>query len=738
MVSTKFELALLECDPSAAAKDKADYCGEGRWKVKGIKQPIEVFKVLGVKNVESAADVEFVGRDEEQSQMMDAWNMVALSSGQAVVLTGDAGAGKSALTMHVIGEIAKGDAKPLVMLCLSANHRKDTPMYTVAQMLKRWSASNLGERAQVRRILKDAGLEDEAEAHSSPLLSLLGVQNEETAKVKQEDVRATLIALLVALSGSRPVVIVVEDGEHIDAPSLGVLDELVQSKLHECKILVLVGVCAKGIEKDSPMAGWVTEPEHDNGHHIHIGPFSRDGSASIIGHLAEGKAVPAAVLDFVYKRAEGNPLYTAELFGQVVRLLKLSADKSAYEVEGDLESLPLPTSLHDAIRARMDALAKADPALGLLLELMVVLGGTCDMSQLAPVWELACTELEGDGSALLRVTMANGMKKQVLTSMTSSGFLSADRRRSSTGESSFAFKHLKLHEVLKDAMLKARARVLHGMAAEALAEVLDDLDSARHYDLGGQLFEAAKLYAKAGSTIYTPGDPPEALIAHITRFLEICKTVPNSIEIIKMTCGLLQTLSLSAMSSASGTIHSTTTAKIVEMVRSETTALLDDNDGLLDEDYDVKLLVLGLGVKLTSNDMLMSNFDAPNFKQLVKASREAVMSQLTLITPDSDLAAFVRVSFVIPPYTISTFLAETREEYEEISGGPESRFLNFFLDKYDFGKTTCGAVLVSVLVSALANPSSRHTSPTVSSRWRRHVVIWKCWIVCLQFARSHR
>ena len=61
--------------------------------------------------------------------------------------------------------------------------------------------------------------------------------------------------------------------------------------------------------------------------------------------------MPAAVVDFVFKRAEGNPLYTAELFGQVVRLLKLSKDESSYEVEGDLESLLLPTSLHDAIRA---------------------------------------------------------------------------------------------------------------------------------------------------------------------------------------------------------------------------------------------------------------------------------------------------------------------------------------------------------------------------------------------------
>ena len=451
-----------------------------------------------MKNVESAAQVEFVGREEEQAQMMDAWNMVALSSGQVVVLTGDAGVGKSALTMQVVTQVKSSEAKPLVMLCRAASHKRETPMYTVAQMLKRWSSSGLGERAQVRRILKDAGLEEEAEAHSSPLLSLLGVKNEETTKVKPDDVRATMIALLVALSKFRPIVVVVEDGEHMDAASLRLLDDLVTTKLFDCQMFLLVGVRAKGIEAGSCMVSWV-QSEHDNGHHFHVGPFSRDESASMMELLAFNKAsstavsVPKTVVDFVCKRAEGNPLYTAELFGQVRPLLKLSSDKSSYEVEGDLETLPLPTSLHDAIRARMDALAKADPALGLLMELVAVLGGTCSIVELQPVWEVAAQYLEGDGSALLRKSVANGMKKQVLTSLTSSGYQSANRRRSSTGESSFAFKHLKLFEVLSSAMLKARARELHAVCAETLADIQEAGQHCRHLMLAGNGAEACTL-----------------------------------------------------------------------------------------------------------------------------------------------------------------------------------------------------------------------------------------------------
>ena len=108
----------------------------------------------------------------------------------------------------------------------------------------------------MRRILKDSGLEEHAEAHAAVLMSLLGVQNEETKEIKFEAQKDTLLALLVALSAFRPVVIVVEDGEHVDAASLKVLDELVETKLHDCQILLLVGVRAKGLQAGSCMVDW--------------------------------------------------------------------------------------------------------------------------------------------------------------------------------------------------------------------------------------------------------------------------------------------------------------------------------------------------------------------------------------------------------------------------------------------------------------------------------------------------
>jgi len=54
------------------------------------------------------------------------------------------------------------------MLLKASEHRKSSPLFTAAQVLKRWASAELGERAQVRRALKDAGLEDKADSLSAP------------------------------------------------------------------------------------------------------------------------------------------------------------------------------------------------------------------------------------------------------------------------------------------------------------------------------------------------------------------------------------------------------------------------------------------------------------------------------------------------------------------------------------------------------------------------------------------
>jgi len=174
--------------------------GKSNHFVKGIKEPIAVYVIETHKNAGAGAEaVHLVGRRAELGQLEDQWQMLEMGQGQAVVVTGGAGIGKTALTSAFAQQIRTESSKPVVMLLKASEHRKSSPLFTAAQVLKRWASAELGERAQVRRALKDAGLEDRADSLSAPLLAVLGIDGAESESVPYGDSKAALLELLLAL-----------------------------------------------------------------------------------------------------------------------------------------------------------------------------------------------------------------------------------------------------------------------------------------------------------------------------------------------------------------------------------------------------------------------------------------------------------------------------------------------------------------------------------------------------------
>jgi len=117
--------------------------------VKGVKEATAVFTIDSHKNAGAgAATVELVGRTAELGQLQDQWQMLQMGQGQAVVVTGGAGIGKTALTSAFAQTVRAEESKPVVMLIKASEQRKSSPLYTAAQVLKRWASDELGERAQ--------------------------------------------------------------------------------------------------------------------------------------------------------------------------------------------------------------------------------------------------------------------------------------------------------------------------------------------------------------------------------------------------------------------------------------------------------------------------------------------------------------------------------------------------------------------------------------------------------------
>ena len=67
---------------------------------------------------------ELVGREEELELLLRRWSKAKTGEGQVVLLSGEAGIGKSRLTAALLERLAAGAAHAIALFLLAATHRQ--------------------------------------------------------------------------------------------------------------------------------------------------------------------------------------------------------------------------------------------------------------------------------------------------------------------------------------------------------------------------------------------------------------------------------------------------------------------------------------------------------------------------------------------------------------------------------------------------------------------------------------
>jgi predicted ATPase len=76
-------------------------------------------------------------------------------------------------------------------------------------------------------------------------------------------------------------------------------------------------------------------------------------------HLAQGKALPAEVLEQVLAKTDGVPLFVEELVKMVLESGLVREEANCYVLTGPLPPLAIPATLQDSLMARLDRLGSA-------------------------------------------------------------------------------------------------------------------------------------------------------------------------------------------------------------------------------------------------------------------------------------------------------------------------------------------------------------------------------------------
>ena len=296
-----------------------------------------------------------IGRDEEIELLLRRWSRAKSGEGQVVLLSGEAGIGKSRLTAALLERLAGEPHTRLRYFC-SPQHT-DSAFYPIIGQMERAAGLAHDDTPQARLDKLDAVLAQTSTSvqDSALFAEMLSLPNDGrypvldlTPEQRRQRTLEALTAQLAGLARQRPVLMIVEDAHWIDPTSLEVFGRTVD----RIKTLSALLIVTFRPEFDAP---WVGQS------HVMSLTLNRLGeheAAAIIARLVGNKELPADVMAEIVERTDGIPLFVEEMTKAV---LEAESEGAARRTVAAVPSpaLAVPASLHASLMARLDRLGPA-------------------------------------------------------------------------------------------------------------------------------------------------------------------------------------------------------------------------------------------------------------------------------------------------------------------------------------------------------------------------------------------
>jgi class 3 adenylate cyclase/tetratricopeptide (TPR) repeat protein len=481
--------------------------------LKGKAEPVPAFRLLdvlaGAPALARRLDSPMVGREEELRQVLDAFDRVeGRRSCELVTIVGEAGVGKSRLTMEVLSRLA-GRAAVLEGRCLP--YGEGITFWALAEMVKRAAGIDDGD-PPAHALTKIEGLlhgNDDAALVRDRVGAAIGL-GDATGAI-EETFWATR-RLLEVLAADRPVVAVFDD-IHWAEPTLLDLLEYVAGFSRGHPVLVL---CMARPELRE------TRPEWDRaGTVITLSPLDPATSDDLIQNLIGSPRLPSEIRDRIVEAAEGNPLFVEEMLRTLIDDGVLRRDDGAWLATADLPRLSAPGTIQALITARLDRLQDEERG---VIQRAAVVG---QVFYWGAVTELSPRDARPAVGANLQT-----LQRKDLIHPEASSF---------AGQDAFRFSHLLVRDAAYESMPKRTRGEMHERFASWLERVAGDrvaeyeeivgyhLEQAHRYviELGpadersqGLGEKASSLLTRSGRAALGRGDVPAALNL-LSRALEL-------------------------------------------------------------------------------------------------------------------------------------------------------------------------------------------------------------------------
>jgi ATP/maltotriose-dependent transcriptional regulator MalT len=390
----------------------------------------------------------FVGRAAELAELCAALEASASGTPSLALVAGESGVGKSRLASELTRAARESGARVLSGDCVELGEG-ELPYAPLLGALRRVARDG------------DPAFDVLPESQRADLATILpglgGGSREEGAEAEQVRVFEALLAVFDAMSAEQPLLLVIEDLHWADSSTRGFVRFLARTLCTE-RMLVVGTYRSDELHRRHPLRPLLAELARDPlARVVELERLSRDEMAEQLEDILGSRGDPGLV-ERLYSRSEGNPLFTEEL-------LAVGLDGRG----------TLPPTLRDALMLRVERLPRA--------------------AQEVLRW-LACQSLDDDllreltdlDAADLREGLREAVGSQIAVAH---------------ADGSYGFRHALLREVVYDDLLPGERAELHAAIARALEGAIEREGERVH------------LTAEVAHHWMAAGDQPAALAASV-------------------------------------------------------------------------------------------------------------------------------------------------------------------------------------------------------------------------------
>ncbi|HEV8715146.1 MAG TPA: adenylate/guanylate cyclase domain-containing protein, partial [Candidatus Binatia bacterium] len=484
--------------------------------LKGLSTALVVYRVVRESEVQSRFEVavrtgltSLVGRELEVGLLRGRWAQAKGGEGQVVLLSGEAGIGKSRL-VQALEESGAGEQYARLE-CRCSSYYRNSALYPVIELVQRVlqfkREDALEEKlSKLEEALRPYGFAlPEVVPLFAALLSLPLLDRYTplmlTPQKQKEQTQHAMLAWLLKAAERQPVRFEVEDLHWVDPSTLEFLGLLID-QVPAARMLVVLTFRPEFISPWTPRSHLTL---------LTLNRLTRKQAEVMVEYVTGGKALPTEVFQRIVAKTDGVPLFVEELTKMMLESGLLKEEDGRYELTGPLPSLAIPATLQDSLMARLDRLAPVRE----IAQVGATLGREFSYEVLQAV------------SPLDKATLQQGLRQLVETELL--------YQRGLPPQATYLFKHALIQDTAYQSLLKSKRQQYHQQIAQVLEERFPEAREtqpellAHHYTEAGRISQAIPYWQQAGQRAIQRSANVEA-ISHLTKGVELLRALPDTPE----------------------------------------------------------------------------------------------------------------------------------------------------------------------------------------------------------------